>query len=89
MSKRAKALVAVVVLAFVGVVVYSSLHLGQVTVEVCMEYKGRTNCGRAAAPNEEEATRTATDNACGTISSGMTESLACSRTPPRSVRRLD
>ena len=88
MSKGAKLLLAAIVLAFVGLVVYSSLHLGQVTVEVCVEYKGHANCGRAAAPNEEEATRTATDNACATISSGMTESLACSRTPPRSVRRL-
>jgi hypothetical protein len=76
-------------LIFVVLVVYWSLHLGQVKVEVCIEFRDRSNCGTAAAPTEEEAIRTATDNACALISSGMTDSIACSRTPPSSVRRLD
>ena len=83
-----KLVLAVAGLSFVVLVVYWSLHLGQVKVEVCLEFRGRSNCGTAAAPNEEEAIRTATDNACATIASGMTDSIACSRTPPTSVRRL-
>jgi hypothetical protein len=59
-----------------------------VAVDVCVEFKGRANCGTAAAPTEEEAIRTATDNTCATISSGVTESIACSRTPPTTIRRL-
>ena len=89
MSRSARIGIGVVVTIFVVALVYSSLQLGQVTVEVCMEFNGRANCGTAAAPSEEEAVRTATDNACGTISSGVTETIACSNTPPRSVRRLD
>lgn len=88
MSRSAKLALAVVFIVILVAIVYSSLHLGEVKVEVCMEFKARKNCGTAAAPSEEEAIRTATDNACALISSGMTESMACTRTPPASVRRL-
>ena len=88
MSRKAKLVIAAAFLVFVAFVVYSSLGLGKVTVEVCMEFRGRANCGTASAPTEEEAARAATDVACALISSGMTDSLACSRTPPRSLRRL-
>ena len=89
MTRGIKLGIAATGIVFVAVVVYLSLHLGQVKVEVCMEFRGRSNCGTAAAPTEEEAVRTATDNACATISSGMTDSIACSNTPPTSVRRLE
>jgi len=88
-SRAVKVGLVVAGLAFVALVVYLSLGLGRVKVEVCMEFRGRSNCGTAAAPTEEEALRTATDNACATISSGMTESIACSNTSPISVRRLE
>ncbi len=89
MSRTVKIAIAAAFLLFLGILVYSSLRLGAVRMEVCIEFKGRTDCGTAAAPTEEEAIRTATDNACALISSGMTDSIACSRTPPKSVRRLE
>ena len=74
---------------FIGVVlvaiIYSSMGLRQFTYEVCMEYRGRTNCATASGTTKEEAIRTATDTACATISAGMTESIQCGRTPPASV----
>jgi hypothetical protein len=87
-SRNVKLAIGMAFLVFVVLLVYSTLRLGEVTVEVCMEFKGRANCGTASAPTEEEAVRTATDNACGLLASGVTETLACSRTPPRSLRRL-
>ena len=79
-------LAAIVFIALVvGVLVYSTIGLNQFTCEVCMEFKGRTNCATASGTTEEEAVRTATDTACATISRGMTESIQCSRTPPVSV----
>lgn len=81
------ALVAVVI--FIGLLVYLSLGQGQVRVEVCVEYRGQQNCRTAAGPTEEQAIRTAVDNACATIASGMTESMTCGRMPPVSVRRLN
>ena len=77
------------VAAVLAVVVYSSLGLRQYTYEVCMEFKGRTNCAVASGTTKEEAIRTATDTACATISGGMTESIQCSRTPPKSVTPKD
>ena len=83
-----KALVALGVLLFVGLLVYLTMGQKQIRAEVCVEFQGRTNCRTAAGPTEEQAIRTATDNACATISSGMTDSMTCGRMPPKSVRIL-
>ncbi|MEZ5366988.1 MAG: hypothetical protein R2748_32790 [Bryobacterales bacterium] len=72
-------------LAFVGLVVYSTMDLRQVTCEVCMTFNGQTKCATASGTTREEAQRTATDTACAPISGGMTESIQCSNTPPDSV----
>jgi len=76
-------------LAFVGLVVYSTLDLNKVSCEVCMTFNGRTNCAKASGTSAEEAQRTATDTACAPISGGMTESISCSNTPPDSVTWFD
>jgi hypothetical protein len=81
------AVIAVVV--FIGLLVYLSVGQKQVRAEVCVEFEGRRNCRTAAGPTQEQAIRTATDNACATITSGMTESMTCGRMPPASVRILD
>lgn len=58
-------------------------------VEVCMEFRGRTVCRPAAGPTREDAIRTATDNACALLASGMADSIQCGHTPPLSVRDLE
>jgi hypothetical protein len=77
-------------LAFVGAVVaaliHSTMNLAQYRVEVCMDYQGRSSCRTAAGSTEEFALRSATDNACALIASGVTDTMGCGRTPPRSVR---
>jgi hypothetical protein len=86
-SKGRNILLAVIaVVLFFGLLAYLTLGQKQIRVEVCVEFQGRQNCRIAAGPTQEQATRTATDNACATISSGMTESMTCGRTPPVSVR---
>jgi hypothetical protein len=77
------------VVAFIAVLAYMSMGMRQHRVEVCVNFQGRTNCRIAAGPTQEQALRTATDNACATITSGMTESMACGQTPPASVKWLD
>ncbi|MCS7043151.1 MAG: hypothetical protein NZR01_10200 [Bryobacteraceae bacterium] len=57
-------------------------------VEVCMEFRGRTACRTAAGPTREDALRAAADNACALLASGMTESMQCSHSQPKSVRWL-
>ena len=81
------ALIAVVF--FIGLLAYLTIGQKQIRVEVCVEFNGRQNCRIAAGPTEEQAIRTATDNACATIASGMTESMTCGRSRPLSVKRLN
>ncbi len=54
-----------------------------------MEFNGRSRCATAAAPTEQQAIQTATDNACAFLASGRDQSMACSRTPPQSVRPVN
>jgi hypothetical protein len=70
----------------IGFVVYSTLGVGRVRCEVCITYQGRQACRTVSARTRELAQRTATENACAEISSGITESNQCQNTPPDSVR---
>ena len=71
-----------------GVIIYSSMTLAAHRVEVCIEFNGRTNCKIASGVSEEFAIRTATDNACGEIASGVTDSMNCARTLPSKLTVL-
>lgn len=53
--------------------------------EVCVTFRGAQACREALGPTADDAKRTAQDNACGLISSGMTQSIACANRPPDSV----
>lgn len=74
--------------AVLAVIIYSSMGLAKYRVEVCITFRGQTACRIASADTREHALRTATDNACALIASGVTDSIACSNTPPDSVRWL-
>ena len=74
------------VVVVLGFVVYSTMGAGQVRCEVCITYQGRQSCRTASARTRELALRTATENACALISSGVTNSNQCNNTPPDSVR---
>jgi hypothetical protein len=52
---------------------------------VCVTFQGATACREAAGATTAEAQRTAHENACAFIASGMTDSIACQNTPPDSV----
>ncbi len=67
-------------------ILYASIGLSKYTCEVCMEFNGRSKCRTAAGSTRQEAQRTATDNACAFLATGMTEILRCTATPPKSVR---
>jgi len=56
------------------------------TCEVCVVFKGQRQCSRASGPDAKEATRTAHSTACGPISSGMNEKIACDSRPPELMR---
>ena len=75
----------------IGAVVYTTMSAGssRYRVEVCMEFQGRGKCAVAAAATEQGALRTAQENACAVISSGVTDSMQCGNyTKPVSVKWL-
>lgn len=75
-------------LVIVVAIVYSSFGNRRFHCEVCMAYSGRTSCRKASAANREEAMRSAADNACAQIASGVTETMGCTSSAPTSVRWL-
>ena len=75
-------------LALLAAIVYSTMNLARFRVEVCVAYKGLTNCRIASGSTEEFATRTAKTNACAGIVSGVTDTIGCENTDPVKVTRL-
>lgn len=82
-------LVIACVMAFFGLLTYFTVGGKKYRVEVCMEFQGRSNCRTASASSKQQALRTATENACATISSGVTDTIGCDNTPPATVKWLN
>ncbi len=78
--------VSVFVISMLAIILYSSIGIHPFEVETCITYRGRTSCGTAAGATREQALTGAARVACSSISSGMTQSIACDDTPPDSVR---
>lgn len=76
---------ALALLAVMAFVVYQSMVAGTATCEVCVEYRGRSQCRTVSAASEAEATTSAVVNACAYLSGGVTDSMACQRTTPTSI----
>lgn len=86
MSTLLKWIIAGGVMLLAGLLIYFTLGLARYECEVCVSFRGRSACRTAAGASREEAIRTATDNACSFLASGRTDSMACGRTPPTSIR---
>jgi hypothetical protein len=85
-NKKKTILIAVAFVAiFLAFVVFTTFHGDRVRVEVCMAFRGHSDCRTASAPNRQEAVRTAVTNACAQLASGVTDSMQCENTPPESI----
>lgn len=90
MNKKVLAALAVLgFFVFLGVITYQMVGERRNRVEVCMEFRGRTQCKTASGATRDAAVRTAADAACALIASGMTETMQCSHSEPKSVRELN
>jgi hypothetical protein len=89
MFKKPAFWIVAAIAAFTAFLVAGSLSQSKVRVEACVEFRGRTECRTASGPSEEQAQRTAVQTACAVLASGMTDSMDCDRTPPKSVKRLN
>ena len=72
--------------AFMAFLGYSTMTEQDARVEVCMVFEGREQCRTATGPSLPEAQRTAVSNACAVLAGGMSASIRCENTPPKSVR---
>lgn len=84
--KRGTLVTLIAILAFGALLLFNTLSAQKVVCDVCVEFKGKRNCATASHSSQDEARRSAQTTACGTISQGMDESIACDRTPPTSVQ---
>ena len=73
-------------LGVLGYLVYSSLNLGGVSCEVCVEVAGRVSCRTATGTSDMAAMQTAQSNACSLVTNGRDELIPCTETPPVSVQ---
>ena len=72
----------------IGFIVYTTLSVKRYRCEVCVQFQGQTKCRIGVADTEMQARRTAQENACAFISSGVTDSMQCGNTEPVSVKWL-
>ena len=77
-----------IVALILGVLVYSSLNLAAHSVEACMTFRGQLNCRKASGATVDFATRAAIQNACATIASGVTDSIACEQSAPTKLTTI-
>jgi hypothetical protein len=73
------------IVAVVAYVIAGSFSVSAHRCEVCMEYRGRSQCRTVEAATIELARDGAIQNACATISGGVTDSMACHRETPISA----
>ena len=69
----------------IAFVIYRSMTIAEYECEVCVSFHGRTACRSAAGGTAQDATRTAQDNACAFVASGMRETVECTGRPPASA----
>ena len=67
---------------FMALVVRASLDVGGVRCEVCITHRGAAQCRTVDGASEEEARMAAVTNVCAHLASGVTDGMACARTPP-------
>lgn len=65
----------------VALLTYSMMGLGEVSCSLCVEFKGQKNCPKAFGPTEADAQEEAIRTACAQMAGGVTEVLACQRSP--------
>lgn len=70
------------VLAFTAFLAYTTLSGQKAECTVCVEFNGQRNCATASHATEEEAARSAQTTACGPVTSGMNDAIACDSRPP-------
>ncbi|MBM3723861.1 MAG: hypothetical protein FJW40_00340 [Acidobacteria bacterium] len=89
MNRKLWLIIVPLAVLFFYTLVSGTMGQKKIRVEVCMEFNGQSNCRVAVGPTRDQALRTATENACALIASGVTDTIACGNSVPKSVRTLE
>ena len=84
--KRSTGITLAVIIVIIALFFYLSTAGATQECNVCVEFKGRSNCATAAGSTVAEATRTAQETACGPVVQGMNETIACGNAAPVSAQ---
>jgi hypothetical protein len=84
--KRGTLITIIAIAVFGALLLFNTLSAQKATCEVCVEFNGKRNCATASHESEGEARNAAQTTACGTLASGMDQSIACGRVTPVSVQ---
>jgi hypothetical protein len=80
--KKTSWLALLVLVPLIAFVVWTSFDVGATRCEVCITFRGQQACRAVDGATEEAAMAAARTNACALLASGVTDSMACERTPP-------
>lgn len=72
-------------LIIVALVIFSLRGVHEVTCEVCVTFRGQTQCRVGQGRTHEDAVRQAQTSACAVMTNGMDEVVACGNVEPTSV----
>ena len=84
--KRGTIIGLVIAAIFASFLLWSTLSAQRVSCDACIEFAGRRNCAKVSGASEAEALRAAVSTACGPVTQGMNESIACQNRPPVTQR---
>jgi hypothetical protein len=84
--KRGTIIILALAVAFAALLLFNTLSAQKVECTVCVEFNGHRNCATASHANEEDARRAAQATACGPVTNGMNESIACGKIVPASAQ---
>jgi hypothetical protein len=87
-SNTVKWIIALGGVALLGVLLYSTMQATSAQYEVCMNFRGRSQCANAAGTSSSVAIRSAQEIDCQMLSNGRDETMVCLDTQPSSVREI-
>ena len=67
---------------FATFLLWSTLAAQRIDCDACVEFAGKRNCAKVSGKSEAETLRAAVSTACGPVTQGMDESIACQNRPP-------
>jgi hypothetical protein len=78
-------IVALGIVALVGILFYSTIEQTSQRFQVCMGFKGATHCAVASGSTYEQAVRSAQEIDCELLANGRDENMVCLASQPASV----